>query len=76
MRPMSRFAEVIFGCALLTSGCMRLDFWNRPESPPLAIGPHAALLAPEIIGEDFSGTPFKLSDYRGNVVVLSFWTSG
>ncbi len=35
----------------------------------LAIGK----VAPEIEGEDVDGTKFKLSDYRGNVVLLSFW---
>ena len=29
--------------------------------------------APEIEGEDLDGKPFKLSDYRGKVVVLDFW---
>jgi hypothetical protein len=29
--------------------------------------------APEIEGEDIDGKPFNLSDYRGKVVVLSFW---
>jgi hypothetical protein len=29
--------------------------------------------APEIEGEDLDGTPFKLSDYRGKVVVIDFW---
>jgi thiol-disulfide isomerase/thioredoxin len=29
--------------------------------------------SPEIAGEDIDGKPFKLSDYRGNVVYLSFW---
>jgi hypothetical protein len=29
--------------------------------------------APEISGEDLSGRPMKLSDYRGKVVVLDFW---
>ncbi|HID20797.1 MAG TPA: hypothetical protein EYP14_00135, partial [Planctomycetaceae bacterium] len=29
--------------------------------------------APEIVGEDIDGVPFKLSDYRGMVVVLKFW---
>jgi Tol biopolymer transport system component len=30
-------------------------------------------VAPEIEGEDIDGEPFKLSDYRGKVVVLDFW---
>jgi thiol-disulfide isomerase/thioredoxin len=30
-------------------------------------------LAPEIQGEDLQGRKMKLSDYRGKVVVLSFW---
>jgi len=32
--------------------------------------------APEIKGEDQQGTPFKLSDYRGKVVLLYFWQHG
>lgn len=30
-------------------------------------------VAPEIEGEDIDGKKFKLSDYRGKVVVLDFW---
>mgnify|MGYP006265135675 FL=1 len=29
--------------------------------------------APEIKGEDVEGVAFKLSDYRGKVVVVDFW---
>ena len=29
--------------------------------------------APEIDGVDTDGVPFKLSDYRGKVVLLDFW---
>jgi peroxiredoxin len=32
-------------------------------------------LAPEIIGEDLDGRPMRLSDYRGKVVMLTFWGS-
>jgi peroxiredoxin len=31
--------------------------------------------APEIVGEDTEGKPMKLSDYRGKVVVLTFWAT-
>jgi peroxiredoxin len=39
---------------------------------PLSIG----RIAPEIEGEDLDGKHFKLSDYRGKVVVLNFWNQG
>lgn len=39
------------------------------EMRHLAIGQ----LAPDIEGEDVDGVPFKLSDYRGKVVMLDFW---
>ena len=29
--------------------------------------------APEITGKDTAGKPFKLSDYRGKIVLLDFW---
>ncbi|HEY5297534.1 MAG TPA: TlpA disulfide reductase family protein [Verrucomicrobiae bacterium] len=32
-------------------------------------------VAPEIEGEDIDGKKLKLSDYRGKIVVLSFWAS-
>lgn len=39
------------------------------EIQNLAIGK----VAPDIEGEDLDGVSFKLSDYRGKVVVLDFW---
>ncbi len=44
---------------------------NNPviEEANLEIGK----LAPEIVGSDFDGVEFKLSHYRGKVVVLDFW---
>ncbi len=30
-------------------------------------------VAPDIVGKDLDGVEFKLSDYRGKVVVLDFW---
>jgi len=32
--------------------------------------------APDIVGEDADGVQFKLSDYRGKVVLLDFWFEG
>tara|TARA_R110002072_G_scaffold299287_3_gene474556 strand:+ start:15681 stop:16469 length:789 start_codon:yes stop_codon:yes gene_type:complete len=31
------------------------------------------MVAPDIVGEDIDGVKFKLSDYRGKVVVIDFW---
>jgi hypothetical protein len=31
-------------------------------------------LAPDIEGEDQDGVRFKLSDYRGNVALIDFWS--
>jgi hypothetical protein len=31
------------------------------------------MVAPDIVGQDLDGVEFKLSDYRGKVVVIDFW---
>jgi cytochrome oxidase Cu insertion factor (SCO1/SenC/PrrC family) len=41
----------------------------KKEKTELAVGKPA----PEIEGEDIDGQKFKLSDYRGKIVVLDFW---
>jgi hypothetical protein len=46
----------------------------RPSGPS-SVGQDLAVgqPAPEIQGADLDGVAFKLSDYRGKVVVLDFW---
>jgi hypothetical protein len=66
-------AEIIL-VALLLAGCEV----NPPASPPsrtlrAALGPSVGDMAPDISGVDIDGIPFKLSDYRGKVVMLDFW---
>jgi hypothetical protein len=50
---------------------------DRIEKDLIALGNVARLqigqVAPDITGEDVDGTPFKLSDYRGRVILLDFW---
>jgi thiol-disulfide isomerase/thioredoxin len=76
MRRLSGFTLVLVGMALLTSGCLKLDIFKRAEGPlALAKGPRVGYPAPEIEGEDFDGKRLKLSDYRGKVVVVTFWAS-
>jgi len=36
-------------------------------------GPQVGKKAPEISGPDTDGVKFKLSDYKGKVVLLDFW---
>ena len=43
----------------------------NPEG--IEVGSKVGQLAPEIEGEDLDGIPFKLSDYRGKVVMLDFY---
>jgi len=49
--------------------------FNIPTEPPpgLQVGFQVGMVAPEIEAEDIDGQVFKLSDYRGKVVVLDFW---
>lgn len=45
----------------------------NPIQPKAAAGPQIGQVAPEIVAEDLDGQTFKLSDYRGKVVLLDFW---
>ena len=54
---------------LPVSSMMLLAQQTPHDLEDLAIGK----VAPEIEGTDVNGMPFKLSDYRGRVVLLDFW---
>lgn len=49
----------------------RPDFAAQPANRPMA--PAVGTMAPEIAGPDTDGTEFKLSDYRGKIVMVDFW---
>jgi thiol-disulfide isomerase/thioredoxin len=53
---------------LLLVGCAE-------ESKVLTVGVQVGNIAPEIKAEDASGVKMELSQYRGKVVLLSFWAS-
>lgn len=57
------------GAGLFMISRQALQMAEEPDMPQLAVG----MIAPEIEGEDLDGKPFKLSDYRGKVVLLDFW---
>jgi cytochrome oxidase Cu insertion factor (SCO1/SenC/PrrC family) len=50
---------------------------NQPVPGLSGLPGHLAVgqAAPDIIGTDTDGQPLKLSDQRGRVVLLSFWSS-
>jgi hypothetical protein len=69
MRTISRILPVLLLLGLAPAGCF------QPQQTPGSgsVGLNIGQVAPEIEGEDLEGKHFKLSDYRGKVVVLDFW---
>lgn len=61
----SKYSDVKFSQATLGEQAKAMLF----EMRNLVVGK----VVPEIEGEDIDGKRFKLSDYRGKVVVLDFW---
>ena len=66
MRLPCRMALAALACGAALAGC--LPSLTRPTSPPAPGRP-----APEVEGADAHGRAFRLGDYRGRVVLLSFW---
>jgi hypothetical protein len=66
-----RADELFHSAAKLAAGTPFADKIGAPvfEQEHLQIGQ----VAPDIAGNDVDGVAFKLSDYRGKVVVLDFW---
>jgi hypothetical protein len=70
--------------AFFEQAAEKYDDAMLPEGDPVAVRAKAELFAlrhlaigkeaPDIEGEDQDGKPFKLSDYRGKVVLLDFWS--
>ena len=68
----------------ITAGCKEPVEVAKPTKPvakkPSSVGkyrvnggPQIGAEAPEIVGVDLDGVEFKLSDYRGQVVMLDFY---
>ena len=53
----------------------RYGTWAKAAAGPLfqLRNLHIGAVAPDIEGQDLNGVAFRLSDYRGKVVVLDFW---
>lgn len=66
------YGATLQGLALLV-GVLIAQAPDEKASAPPRRGRAVGQLAPDIRGEDIDGKKFKLSDYRGKVVVLDFW---
>ena len=71
---------MMLAALLLSIGCHENNLVKKPDSFEGEFNPSGAevgvgvgKLAPEIKGKDLDGVEFKLSDYRGKVVMLDFW---
>jgi hypothetical protein len=58
---------------VLAAGCVRV---GGPATEPRPAALRVGRPAPEIEGVDAGGHTFRLSDYRGKVVLLHFWREG
>jgi hypothetical protein len=64
------FGAVLAGC---TTTWESMFPFVRKNQPPSRLVVSAGQPAPEIDGTDVDGASFKLSAYRGQVVMLDFW---
>jgi len=64
-------AALLARAAELAEGHWLADKIRAPEFKRTRL--QVGMTAPDIAGQDVSGVAFKLSDYRGKVVVLDFW---
>jgi len=51
----------------------RMDIARHSQDRLSQMKRRVGMEAPEIVGKDVDGKEYKLSDYRGKIVVLSFW---
>jgi cytochrome oxidase Cu insertion factor (SCO1/SenC/PrrC family) len=66
---------LLFLALALVEGCQWVQARKLAGgSPPAAKGVEVGQVAPDIDGDDFGGQRLHLADFRGKVVVLSFWS--
>jgi hypothetical protein len=72
MQTLMRGLLIAFVASVSLAGCRKLA---EPKigDPPVTLDPGSP--APEIEGKDLAGQSFRLSDYRGKVVLLDFWAT-
>jgi thiol-disulfide isomerase/thioredoxin len=66
-----RLVPIVLPGLLLVPGCVPVP----PPSTPKRVAAEIGCIAPELEGTDLEGHKYKLSDYRGKVVVVDFWAT-
>ncbi len=67
------FAAILMATLLLASCDSSSTKVPKAATKPVSSSPTVGQMAPDIIGSDIDGVAFKLSDYRGKVVMVDFW---
>jgi thiol-disulfide isomerase/thioredoxin len=70
MSSLSRRALAALALVAVIGGCAGTATTSRTGAP---VGPVVGNPAPEIAGKDLDGKPLSLQEFRGKVVMLSFW---
>ena len=73
MSSLSRRALAALALVAVIGGCAGTATTSRTGAP---VGPVVGNPAPEIAGKDLDGKPLSLQEFRGKVVMLSFWSVG
>lgn len=60
-------------CLMIVVAPLLLGCGQGPNGVLSGEAPAIGERAPETVGEDLDGRPLQLSDFRGKVVLLSFW---
>ena len=78
--PLMAFPATRVFAQRCVSACVSQTSWVHDifvHNPPSSgyVKPQDRRLAPDFVLDDASGKPVKLSDFRGNVVLLNFWAT-
>jgi thiol-disulfide isomerase/thioredoxin len=65
------FLVFLLVLTFLMSGCSKPE----PDGNSLETAPQKGALAPEFVLDDLEGVEQKLSDFKGKVVIVNFWTT-
>jgi thiol-disulfide isomerase/thioredoxin len=73
--PLPRRLGVLAGIAALVGGLLAFSMLDGRGTPPAMLMPTLNRAAPDIAYVDSSGVPRKLSELKGEVVLINFWAT-